>query len=68
MAAKQNKPQNNQHGAGSPPAEPPRGFTTAPTPEQLLPTEREAFLLDTLSKWQETSAQSRIVLGEPLAS
>jgi len=45
-----------------------RGFVSAPTTNDLKPTEREVFLLDILWKWQETSAKSRIVLGQPLDS
>ena len=44
------------------------GFVSAPTAEQLKPTEREAVLLKTLWDWQESSARSPIVLGEPLCS
>lgn len=47
-------------------AESDRGFVTAPTADQLKPTERETFLLEELCKWQESSAKSRIVLGQPL--
>jgi hypothetical protein len=49
-------------------SEPVRGFVSAPTGEQLKPTEREAFLLETLLRWGETSEKSRIVLGQPLSS
>jgi hypothetical protein len=48
--------------------EPIRGFISAPTPEQLKPTAREVSLLETLWSWQEKSAKSRIVLGQPLRS
>lgn len=45
-----------------------RGFVSAPSADELKPTETEVFLLDTLWKWQETSEKSRIVLGQPLNS
>jgi hypothetical protein len=43
-----------------------RGFVTAPSLEELKATPREADLLQTLWSWQEQSAKSRIVLGQPL--
>jgi hypothetical protein len=45
-----------------------RGFTSAPTADQLKPNDREVFLLRTLWDWQETSSRTHIVLGEPLSS
>jgi hypothetical protein len=51
-----------------PPLESDKGFVTAPTLEQLRPTPREASLLETLWSWQEQSAKSRVVLGQPLKS
>lgn len=51
-----------------PPQESNRGFVTAPTLEQLRPTPREVSLLETLWSWQEQSAKSRVVLGQPLKS
>jgi hypothetical protein len=51
-----------------PPKECNRGFVTAPTLEQLRPTPREVSLLETLWSWQEQSAKSRVVLGQPLKS
>jgi hypothetical protein len=50
------------------PQESARGFVSAPTLEQLKPTAREVSLLETLWSWQEKSAKSRIVLGQPLRS
>jgi len=43
-----------------------KGFVSAPTGNDLKPTEREAFLLETLWNWHETSAKSAIILGQPL--
>lgn len=51
-----------------PPLESDKGFVTAPTLEQLRPTPREVSLLETLWSWQEQSAKSRVVLGQPLKS
>lgn len=51
-----------------PPKESTRGFVTAPTMDQLKPTAREVSLLETLWSWQEQSAKSRVVLGQPLKS
>lgn len=34
----------------------------------IRPSAREAFLLDTFWKWHEASADSGIVLGQPLSS
>ncbi len=48
-----------------PVSESPRGFVTAPTLDQLKPTERERHLLKVLWDWQEQSAKSQIVLGQP---
>ena len=45
-----------------------QAFVATPSASDLKPTEREAFLLDTLWKWHEASAKSRTVLGEPLGS
>lgn len=42
-----------------------RGFITAPTLEQLQPTEREKNLLKVLWDWQEQSKHSQLVLGKP---
>ncbi|HXT39017.1 MAG TPA: hypothetical protein VN887_03245 [Candidatus Angelobacter sp.] len=50
------------------PQESARGFISAPTLEELKPTAREVSLLETLWNWQEKSAKSRIVLGQPLRS
>jgi hypothetical protein len=36
--------------------------------DQLKPTAREISLLETLWSWQEQSAKSRVVLGQPLKS
>jgi hypothetical protein len=44
-----------------------KGFVSAPSPSDLKPTEREAFLLETLWKWHEASAKSAIILGQPLS-
>lgn len=46
--------------------ESPRGFLSAPVPGDLKPTEREAFLLETIRRWHETSAESAAVLAQPL--
>jgi hypothetical protein len=43
-----------------------KGFTSAPAADQLKPTEREVFLLETLWTWRQTSARSTTVLGQPL--
>jgi hypothetical protein len=43
-----------------------KGFVSAPSGNDLKPTEREAFLLETLWNWHETSAKSAIILGQPL--
>jgi hypothetical protein len=45
-----------------------KGFVSTPSPDEVKPTEREIFLLQTLCQWQENSARSRIVLGQPIAS
>lgn len=45
----------------------PKGFTRAPTWEELQPTPRERHLLRVLWDWQEASKRSPIVLGEPCA-
>lgn len=66
MAERQNTQRVEELVAKGQPAESDRGFTSAPTAEQLKPNEREVFLLNTLVRWQETSAKSRIVLGQPL--
>src|SRR5258707_10037530 len=52
--------------AHAPQRQPPKGFVTAPTLHQLRPTPREVSLLETLWSWQEQSARSRTVLGQPL--
>lgn len=67
MRSEQNRPQDLKP-AVMKPGEPIRGFTSAPTPDQLKPTAREVSLLETLWTWQEKSAKSRIVLGQPLRS
>ncbi len=43
-----------------------KGFTSAPTLEQLKPTPRELARMDELIAWQERSAKSTIVLGVPM--
>jgi hypothetical protein len=69
MKNNQNKNQGQQSAAPQhAPQESARGFVSAPTLEELKPTPREAALLDTLWSWQEKSAKSRIVLGQPLKS
>jgi hypothetical protein len=45
--------------------ESPKGFITAPTLEQLQPTEREKHLLKVLWDWQEQGKKSQLVLGQP---
>ncbi len=40
-------------------------FSSAPTAEELQPTVEERRLLDDLREWQEKSAQSHWVLGQP---
>ena len=66
MAEGQDVPRAEKPGVEGQPAESTRGFTSAPTADELKPTDREVFLLNTLLQWQETSAKSRIVLGQPL--
>lgn len=60
MPARQEEPQTDDHQHRD------RGFVSAPTVDQLRPTEREEFLLNALWNWQEASAKSQIVLGQPL--
>ena len=66
MAERQERPHAGEPVVEESAAGSDRGFVSAPTADELKPTEREVFLLDTLWKWQETSAKSRIVLGQPL--
>ena len=62
----QKKAQDQQATVPQPaPQEPARGFVSAPTLDQLKPTPRETELLATLWNWQEESAKSCIVLGQP---
>ena len=68
MAESEQNAQGGSPAGEKTPAESDRGFVSAPTTHDLKPTEREVFLLDILWKWQETSANSRIVLGQPLDS
>lgn len=42
---------------------PPRGFTKAPTLEELRPTPAERHALELLWEWQERSKRSAVVLG-----
>lgn len=42
------------------------GFLSAPSAEDLRPTQREVSLMQELYEWQQGSAHSRWVLGEPL--
>ena len=41
------------------------GFICAPTEDQLKPSENEEYMLEVLQKWQENSAKSQIILGQP---
>jgi hypothetical protein len=68
MSGKLDRSQSGKSALNESRGEPARGFSSAPSAEQLRPTERETFLLDTLLKWQESSARSQIVLGQPLNS
>lgn len=47
-------------------SKPIKGFITAPTLEQLLPTNYEKSMLKVLIDWQEQSAKSQIILGVPM--
>jgi len=52
--------------AGGLPEASAKGFVFAATSDDIKPTDREASLLRTLGEWQESSARSRIVLGQPI--
>lgn len=56
----------NKNAKAPEPEESPRGFISAPTREQLLPTPRESALLEQLWRWHEQSAKSQIMMGVPL--
>lgn len=43
-----------------------RGFTHAPSLDELKPTKREQQLLKELWDWQENSRNTELVLGKPL--
>jgi hypothetical protein len=43
-----------------------RGFISAPTVDAIKPSEQEVALLENMWRWKERSAQSSVVLGEPL--
>lgn len=44
----------------------PMGVVSFPSPEDLMPNERERELLKQLWDWQEQSAKSTIILGVPM--
>lgn len=43
---------------------PPKGFISAPTPDQLKPTPHEQHLLECLWQWERSSAKSQTVWDE----
>jgi hypothetical protein len=67
MAERQDRSPREQSVAQEAPVRSAKGFVSTPSSDEVKPTEREIFLLQTLGQWQENSARSRIVLGQPIA-
>jgi len=61
-------PKNGDKGRRSEQEEEPRKqtFISAPSAEDLSPTQQESYLLGELWDWRERSAKQAWVLGEPL--
>ena len=64
MSEKKNENMKNQEIGLS--EESKRGFISAPSGDAIKPTEQEVALLENMWRWKERSAQSSVVLGEPL--